>query len=164
MELEKRGRRDKSLLIQRLWKWFSIMPTWTYWKLLDNHVLDDVKYHNQFFSLLLHTFVSKYIRLQNSPCITMHEHSTTWGSSNHHTSYINYTARKHTHDKLNKCWYSPAVYTVACQAMSSPIIVHLINGSLSTFLKDVLAMKQFEAQGPHKMFRATEYISCTCLL
>lgn len=27
--------------------------------------------------------------------------------------------------------------------------MHLTNGSLSTFLKDVLAMKLFEAQGPH---------------
>lgn len=114
MELEKRGRRDKSLLIQRLWEWFSIMPAWTYRKLLDNHVLDDVKYHSQFFSLLHHTCISKYIRLQNSsyPRITMYRHSTTWGSSSHPTLHINYTARKHTHDKPNKCWYSPAAYSM----------------------------------------------------
>ena len=38
--------------------------------------------------------------------------------------------------------------TALLHALSCPIIMHLTNGSLSTFLKDVLAMKLFEPQGP----------------
>lgn len=36
----------------------------------------------------------------------------------------------------------------ACHALSCSIIMRLTNGPLSTFLKDVLAMKLFEAQAP----------------
>lgn len=38
---------------------------------------------------------------------------------------------------------------IACHVLSSPIIICSINGSLSTFLEDVLAMKLFEAQDLH---------------
>lgn len=39
---------------------------------------------------------------------------------------------------------------IACHALSCPIIMHLTNGSLSIFLKDVLAMKQFSTRPPYK--------------
>lgn len=38
---------------------------------------------------------------------------------------------------------------IACHVLPCPIIICSINGSLSTFLKDVLAMKLFEAQDLH---------------
>lgn len=39
--------------------------------------------------------------------------------------------------------------TALLHVLSRLIIMRLTNGSLSIFLKDVLAMKLFEAQGPH---------------
>lgn len=67
------------------------------------------------------------------------------GSSNHLTSTMQIVS---TQTKCLTNGDTASLHT-ACYALSCPIIIRLINGSLSTFLKDVLAMKLFEAQGLH---------------
>lgn len=54
---------------------FSITLTWTYRKLLDNHILDDVKYHNRFFNLSRHTCISKCVQRGNRSESCLHNTS-----------------------------------------------------------------------------------------
>lgn len=106
------------------------------------------------------TCISEFIQQRNRSeleelkkherCVTMYRRSVfiRSGSSSHRTLSINKTDSEYTQTKgLTNS--DTASLLIACHTLSCPIIMRVTNGSLSTFLKDVLAMKLFEAQGPH---------------
>lgn len=145
---------DESLLIQRLRKWFSVMLAWSHRKLLDIHILDYF-FHNQFFSLSLHTCIGKCVQHRNrSEQISQNISSVlqcTVSSDQDPATILHCLSSIRIVSTQTKGLTNSDTGSlhVACHALSCPIIIRLTNGSLSTFLKDVLAMKLFEAQGPH---------------
>lgn len=126
-------------------------------KSLDIYNLDCF-FHNQLFNLSLHTCISKCIHHRNRSqsraykTVVLYYNAQTFsfirsGSSNCLALSINKMCQRRN-NRLNKHNPHTASLRIACHSLSCPIIMRLTNSSLSIFLKDVLAMKQFEAQGP----------------